>query len=84
MVSDPEYRTISLTAQKARGLVYIECANYFEGERKYSSDGHLLSTKESPEGHGFGTRSIEYIVRKYKGKVAHEIEGNCFRLKIVF
>ena len=84
MVSDPEYRTISLTAQKARGLVYIECANYFEGERKFSSDGHLLSTKESPEGHGFGTRSIEYIVRKYKGKVTHEIEGNCFRLKIVF
>ncbi|MCR5491956.1 MAG: ATP-binding protein [Bacilli bacterium] len=81
-LSDPSLKTIALTAEKEKGVIIIECVNYFEGDRKIDDEGHLLTTKEDPKNHGFGTRSIEHIVNKYGGTASYGIEGNVFTLKI--
>ena len=81
-IDDESMRIISLTAKRVKGIILIEETNYFQGERRLSKDGKLLSTKEDPEHHGYGTRSIAYIVDKYKGKLSFDITENVFTLKI--
>ena len=81
-IEDESLRIISLTAKPVKGVILIESVNYFQGERRLSKDGKLLSTKEDPEHHGYGTQSIELIVSKYKGTFSFDITDNVFTLKI--
>ncbi|MBO5527761.1 MAG: GHKL domain-containing protein [Bacilli bacterium] len=80
-IPDTEKRIISMTVRRQNGLVQIEELNYFNGPCDVQSDGTILSHKG--EGHGFGTKSISYIIKKHHGQIRHEIEGDRFGLKIV-
>lgn len=81
-IEDESLRVISLTAKQEQGVILIEETNYFQGERRLSKEGKLLTTKKDGEHHGYGTQSIGYIVKKYKGKISFDINGNIFDLKI--
>ena len=65
-VRDPEKRVIGLTVCAEDGTVEIEVTNYYEGELR-SEDGKMLTTKADARHHGFGTMSMNYIVRQYHG-----------------
>ena len=83
-IEEQEHRVISLTASKKQGMLLIEETNYFNGEIHFNSDGSIKTTKkENTKYHGYGTKSIAYIVKKYDGKIEYDIEDNIFKLKIV-
>ena len=82
-IDEKEHRVISLTASKKQGLLMIEETNYYHGELSFNNDGSIKTTKqENKKYHGFGTKSIAYIVKKYDGKMHYETEDNIFKLKI--
>ena len=82
-IEEKEHRVISLTASTKHGVLFIEETNYFKGDVKFNSDGSLKTTKTNEKYHGYGTKSIAYIVKKYDGKVEYEIKDQIFKLKIV-
>ena len=82
-IQEKEHRVISLTASKKQGVLFIEETNYFNGELVFNSDGSIKTTKANSKYHGYGTKSIAYIVKKYEGKVEYEVKEHIFKLKIV-
>ena len=82
-IEEKEHRVISLTASKKQGVLFIEETNYFNGELVFNDDGSIKTTKANSKYHGFGTKSIAYIVKKYEGKVEYEVKEHIFKLKIV-
>lgn len=82
-IEEKEHRIISLTASRKHGLLMIEETNYYRGELVFNSDGSIKTTKqENKKYHGFGTKSIAYIVKKYNGTMDYETKDGIFRLKI--
>ena len=78
-----EEKVISLMINKKQGTTVIEQTNYFKGELDFDNDGSLKTTKVDKRFHGFGTKSINYIVKKYNGRIHYGNSKNIFSLKIV-
>ena len=82
-IEEKEHRVISLTASRKHGMLMIEETNYYQGELVFNNDGSIKTTKqENKKYHGFGTKSIAYIVKKYNGTMDYETKDGIFRLKI--
>ena len=81
-IEEKEHRVISLTASRKQGVLFIEETNYFKGDIKFNNDGSIKTTKANAKYHGYGTKSIAYIVKKYDGKVEYNVEDQIFKLKI--
>lgn len=82
-VEEKEKRAISLTAVKKHGVLFIEETNYYTGKVLFNNDGSIKTTKENSKYHGYGTKSIAFIAKKYDGKVTYEIKDDIFELKVV-
>ena len=82
-IEEKEHRVISLTASSKHGVLFIEETNYYNGEIKFNNDGSIKTTKANAKYHGYGTKSIAFIVKKYDGKVEYETKDHIFKLKIV-
>ena len=79
---EKEHRVITLTASKKQGVLFIEESNYYKGDISYNNDGSLKTTKDNKKYHGYGTKSIAYIVKKYDGKMEIEAKDKIFKVKI--
>lgn len=55
-------RIVDFTLAKKNGIILLEIDNYFDGEIKFSSSNLPISTKTDGKNHGFGSKSISYIV----------------------
>lgn len=68
-----------------RGNAYmIEVRNSFTGELQWDEETGLpLTTKESPEGHGYGLSNIRRVAEKYSGTIRIEGEGGEFCLSVL-
>ena len=82
-LSNPENKIISLLCRESDGGIVIEASNYFEGDL-LMEDELPATTKDNPSQHGFGIKSIKYIVEQYGGKLTVSVSGNMFFLKIHF
>lgn len=65
------------------GCVYIRETNPFSGKLQMK-DGLPLSSSGDYANHGFGTKSIQMIVRKYGGEMTISGENGLFNLTILF
>ena len=82
-IEEKEHRVISLTASRKHGVLLIEETNYYHGELSFNGDGSIKTTKEeNKKYHGYGTKSIAYIVRKYNGTMDYQTKDGIFKLKI--
>ncbi len=82
-VENPDNKMISLSCRENNGFLEIEESNYFDGPLVLK--GNLpATTKEDPNQHGFGIKSIKYITELYGGKLSVRVEDNMFFLRIVF
>ena len=79
---DPEKRLIHVTVAQKRSFLILRFENYFEGELK-RKDGVLQTTKEKNGMHGYGLKSIRYIVNKYEGAMTVENHDHWFEMKIL-
>ena len=82
-VTKDDEKVISLTAYEKQGVLIIEETNYFVGKIEIRPDGTIKSKREGSDFHGYGTKSIAYIVNKYDGKVEYSVDKNIFKLRVV-
>lgn len=75
-------RLISFNVRKSNDSILIEECNYFEGELHVSKSGLLKTTKEDKSSHGYGMKSIKYIVEENDGALLFEQKENMFFLKV--
>ena len=80
---DEDKRIISLTVTWQGQGRHIHVENYC-GEAIEFQDGLPLTTKEDKNFHGFGVRSIRYIVEKYKGDLLMRTSQERFLVDILF
>lgn len=81
-VVDTEKRVISITSSVSAGMLFLHEENYYEGDI-LMEDGVPKTGTGDEEHHGFGTRSIVYIARKYDGEARFAVDGQIFSLDIV-
>ena len=61
----------------------IEETNYYQGKLVFNSDGSIKTTKEDNQKyHGYGTKSIAYVVKKYHGTMYYDTKDGIFKLRI--
>lgn len=80
---DPGERYVSVTVRKHDEMVRITVENSFCGQVKFA-DGLPATTKQDKVGHGFGVKSIKYILKKYGGNMTISAEDGVYRLRILF
>lgn len=80
---DEEKRIISISVSRRNQGSYIHMENYC-GEQVAFEEGLPLTTKPDTAYHGFGVRSIKYIVEKYKGTLLMRADRNRFLADILF
>ena len=78
-----DQRFISLTIKEQNEKIVIEETNFFKGTIKILEGNTIATSKADKAKHGFGLKSINYIVEKYQGKVELDIKNNCFDIIIV-
>lgn len=76
-------RYVSVKVQRAGGSVRIVFENSTSAAPDVR-DGELVTTKSNKAGHGFGMKSIKYILQKHSGNMTFSFEGGVFRLNILF
>lgn len=77
-----EKRIISLTETGCKNFVNIRLENYTSGDIVFA-DG-LPVTKKDIKYHGYGMKSMKYIVEKYGGLLRAYVKGEVFVLEILF
>ena len=80
---EPEKRQIALRIGQQGGLISIRQENYC-GEGLTFEDGLPQTTKADKAYHGFGTKSIRYVVEKYEGIMRYHQEKDAFIIDILF
>ena len=76
---EEDYRVISLTQEEDTCFYKIICKNYFKGEIDFN-DKHLPLSKSKSIYHGYGIKSMVYLLEKYNGSVKFETNNNMFIL----
>lgn len=80
---DKDKRIINLVIKTKNDLLILQEENYFKGKLDFR-DGLPVTTKEDKNYHGFGSRSIRMIARKYGGELTTFVTGDVFHLNILF
>ncbi len=83
-VEDKAKRIVTIKASRQQGCILITERNYFVGTIEKNKDGSLKTTKKDENRHGFGTKSVAQITKKYNGTLHYEISDDIFELKIAF
>ncbi len=80
---DSAQKQISLNVGKRGNIISICLENYCEDDLEFK-DGLPVSRKGNSNFHGFGTKSIRYIVEKYGGMLTIYCTNRIFSLNIMF
>ena len=80
---EKEKRIISIQVKKKGPGSYIHMDNTCTVQPEFE-DGLPVTTKEDKAYHGFGVRSIRYIVEKYKGDLLMQASDGRFSVDILF
>lgn len=78
-----ERRIISLRVVSEGEMLHIHLENYCAKPPAFE-DGLPVTTKEDKGFHGFGTRSIRYIIGRYGGDLRMSVSEERFSLDILF
>lgn len=81
-IQDKEKRMIHVSAYSKKRFLIIKIENYYEGSLQFEKD-LPVTTKAAREFHGYGLKSLQYTVHKYKGEVDITAKDNWFCLKIL-
>lgn len=79
---DEQYRSIFINIIKKNNATVIKIENYCSKGVEFE-DG-MPKSKQDNRFHGFGTKSIEYIAKKYNGQAVFNYKNNVFSLTICF
>lgn len=77
-----DYRLIKLKTFSQNGLVLIQEENYCHEPVSFDANGRPISKKKDNINHGYGSKSIRYIVEKYHGTINMKQEDSIYFLNI--
>lgn len=80
--TDTLSKSITLDISKQGSMTVIRQINQFSGEREYT-DNLLKTSKSGNYEHGFGMRSIRYVVQQYGGHMSVNTQNQTFSLTIL-
>jgi len=83
LVENPDMRIITLTVVGAMGMTSVCVENYYQGDSIKVEDGLPVTTKKDSVYHGYGVKSMQYLVNKYRGEMSICAEHNVFSLKLL-
>ncbi len=83
-VTDEDKKYVLLKIGKKLGVISIHAENYFSGELKYDKNKEIISSKADNSLHGFGLKSIQYIVEKYGGELVIDANNGSFTVDVIF
>ena len=83
-VENQEYRVLSVSVKKCLGQKMIHVENYCQTAPASWEDGMPVTTKENRSVHGYGLRSVRYIVQKHGGVMSARVENRRFCVYISF
>lgn len=78
----PDNRVISLSVSAHGSLLSIRLENTCTRPLEFVN-GRPVTTKKDQHNHGFGTQSIQYLARKYKGNAVFHMEDQMFLLDVM-
>ncbi len=81
-IPEKEKRLIHVSVTQQKNFLLIRIENYYEGNLKVS-EGNLITSKKEKQFHGYGIKSVKYIVNKYNGAVNIDTKDNWFNIKIL-
>ncbi len=81
-IDDREKRNLTLTVRKVGEMVKIEVENYTPAAVEIVG-GFPQTTKQDKLSHGYGVKSIAYIVEKYGGIMNFEASEHSFILEVM-
>jgi hypothetical protein len=81
-LTDSQKREIIVRTSAAGNYLILRFENFFAHKLCWES-GQLLTSKTEGE-HGFGLKSIRYVVEKYQGNITIQTEGAHFALNVLF
>lgn len=81
-IKEKQNRYISLIVKAKAGFLYIEETNPYINDVKIKND-YVLTTKKDKFLHGYGTKSIAYIVKKYDGRLNYKLDNGIFSIRIL-
>lgn len=82
-IDDLEKRLITLKVTSKANFTIIRIDNYFELPIQLEQQDFPQSSKKDSENHGYGLKSIAYIVEKYNGSIKFSQEDNWVKLAIL-
>lgn len=78
-----EFRLIKLKTYQQNGFAIISEENYCHKNIQFGNSGLPISSKKDSINHGYGTKSIQYIVHNYHGQLSRKQEDGIFYLSIL-
>lgn len=81
-VEDEERRNIKILINRVNEMVKITIENYVPGQPEMV-DGIPKTTKDDTNNHGYGIKSMQYIVKKYGGIMDIGVDENTFHVDIL-
>lgn len=80
---EEDQRIISLRIQRRGQMVLLHLENTCSESLEFK-EGLPVTTKKEKDFHGFGVKSMRYIVRKYDGEILMRVQEGKFILDIAF
>lgn len=79
-IKDAEKRLITLKVSSKGNFTIIRLDNYFENQIQFDKSSFPTTTKANTSNHGYGLKSMEYIVEKYDGSLTFTQEEQWIQL----
>lgn len=83
-LSDPDRRIIGLKIHETGGFVAVNLQNPCAGDIRFDENHLPMTDKGNTEYHGFGMKSISYVVENYRGSLSVGVKNGSFYLNIIF
>lgn len=81
--ADKDKRIVTVNISQRNSLVSVCIQNYCKSEVDFQGD-LPVTNKSDKENHGFGVKSMKYIVEKYKGSMVMKKEKDIFEVSMLF
>lgn len=83
-LEEKDRREITVKIIKVQSFIAINISNYCKNSSNTFKDGLPITSKSDKKNHGYGLKSIKYIVEKYNGQLKIDVKDDLFQLKILF
>ncbi len=82
-LDDATRRSITLVVRRVMGCASVHVENYCAASVALAADGLPATTKEDQVNHGFGTRSMQAIAKKYGGTFSVKTGEDTFAVDVM-